>query len=40
MNFIQNYFQKRTNNMIASQDFELAEQLMDADISFAETDKL
>ena len=40
MNFIQNYLKKRTNNMIASQDFELAEQLMDADISFAKTDKL
>ena len=34
MNFIQNYFQKRTNNMIAQQDYELAEQLMDADLSF------
>ena len=34
MNFIQNYFQKRTNNMIAQQDYELAEQLMNADLSF------
>jgi len=39
MNFIQNYFQKRTNNMIAHQDFELAEQLMNADLSFQHTDK-
>jgi hypothetical protein len=34
MNFIQNYFQKRTNNMIAHQDFELAEQFMKMDMSF------
>ena len=34
MNFIHNYFQKRTNNMIAQQDYELAEQLMNADLSF------
>ena len=39
MNFIQNYFQKRTNNMIAQQDYELAEQLMNADLSFQHTDK-
>ena len=35
MNFIQNYFQKRTNNMIAHQDFELAEQFMKMDMSFS-----
>ena len=34
MNFIQNYFQKSTNNMIARQDYELLEQLMNADLSF------
>ena len=34
MNFIQNFFQKRTNNMIAHQDYELAEQFMNADMSF------
>ncbi|WP_440927346.1 hypothetical protein [Candidatus Pelagibacter sp.] len=34
MNFIQNYFQKRTNNMIANQDYELAEQFMNSDMSF------
>tara|TARA_B100001121_G_scaffold73419_1_gene65117 strand:+ start:307 stop:897 length:591 start_codon:yes stop_codon:yes gene_type:complete len=34
MNFIRNYFQKRTNNMIAHQDYELAEQFMNADMSF------
>ena len=34
MNFIQNYFQKRTNIMIANQDFELAEEFMNADFSF------
>ena len=34
MNFIQTYFQKRTNNMIAHQDFELAEQFMKMDMSF------
>ena len=34
MNFIQNYFQKRTNNMIAHQDYELAEQFMNSDMSF------
>ena len=39
MNFIQNYFQKRTNNTIARQDFELAEELMNADLSFQHTDK-
>ena len=38
MNFIQNYFQKRTNNMIAHQDFELAEQLMNADYDFVKED--
>ena len=34
MNFIKNYFQKRTNNMIAHQDYELAEQFMNMDMSF------
>ena len=34
MNFIQNFFQKRTNNMIAHQDYELAEQFMNMDMSF------
>ena len=34
MNLIQNYFQKRTNNMVAHQDFELAEQFMKMDMSF------
>ena len=34
MNFIQTYFQKRTNNMIAHQDFELAEQFVNLDFSF------
>ena len=38
MNFIQTYFQKRTNNMIAHQDFELAEQFMKADFSVIESD--
>ena len=38
MNFIQNYFQKRTNNVIAHQDFELAEQLMNADYNFVKED--
>ena len=35
MNFIKNYFQKRTNNMIAHQDYELAEQFMNMDMSFS-----
>tara|TARA_B100001989_G_C24519933_1_gene455301 strand:- start:277 stop:867 length:591 start_codon:yes stop_codon:yes gene_type:complete len=35
MNFIQSYFQKRTNNMIAHQDYELAEQFMNMDMSFS-----
>ena len=34
MNFIQTYFQKRTNNIIAHQDFELAEQFVNLDFSF------
>ena len=34
MNFIQKYFQKRTNNMIANQDYELAEQFMNSHMSF------
>tara|TARA_B110000211_G_scaffold7750_1_gene8412 strand:- start:5 stop:184 length:180 start_codon:yes stop_codon:yes gene_type:complete len=37
MNFIQTYFQKRTNNMIAHQDFELAEQFVNIDFSLATT---
>ena len=40
MNFIQNYFQKRTNIMIANQDYELAEQLMNADYDFVKEDFL
>ena len=40
MNFIQNYFQKRTNNMVAHQDYELAEQLMNADYDFVKEDFL
>ena len=36
MNFIQNYFQKRTNNIIAYQDYELAEQFMKIDFSFVQ----
>ena len=39
MGFFQNYFQKRTNKMIEAQDYELAEQLMNADLSFQHTDK-
>ena len=35
MNFIQKYFQKRTNNMIVHQDYELAEQFMNMDMSFS-----
>ena len=38
MNFVQNYFQKRTNNSVASLDYELAEQFMKADFKFVETD--
>ena len=38
MNFIQNYLQKRTNNMIAAQDFELAKQFMNNDFKFVEQD--
>ena len=38
MNFIQNYLQKRTNNMIAHQDIELAQQLMNADYDFVKED--
>ena len=40
MNFIQTYLQKRTNNMIAHQDYELAEQLMNADYDFVKEDFL
>ena len=39
MGFFQNYFQKRTNKVIETQDYELAEQLMNADLSFQHTDK-
>lgn len=39
MNFFKTYFQKRTNKMIAAQDFELAEQFMNADFEFVEKDK-
>ena len=35
-NFIRNYFQKRTNIMIAHQDYELAEQFMNIDFSFVQ----
>ena len=38
MNFIQNYFQKRTNNYVANLDYELAEQFMNADFKFVERD--
>ena len=38
MNFIQNYFQKRTNIMTANQDYEFAEQLMNADYDFVKED--
>ena len=30
MNFIQNYFQKRTNIMTANQDYEFAKELINA----------
>ena len=38
MNFIQNYFQKMTNNSVANLDYELAEQFMNAEFKFVETD--
>ena len=38
MNFIKNYFQKRTNNSVANLDYELAEQFMNADFKFVERD--
>ena len=38
MNFIQNYFQTRTNIMAANQDYEFAEQLMNADYDFVKED--
>ena len=38
MNFIQNYLQKKTNNSVASLDYELAEQFMNADFKFVERD--
>ncbi len=34
MNFIQNYFQKRNNNIVANLDYELAEQFMNTDFKF------
>ena len=40
MNFIQNYFQKRNNNIVANLDYELAEQFMNTDFKFGSlTDK-
>ena len=36
MNFFQNYLLKQTNNMIAKQDYELAEQFMNVDFSFVQ----
>ena len=38
MNFFQNYFQKRNNNIVANLDYELAEQFMNADFKFVERD--
>lgn len=38
MNFIQNYFQKRSNNIIAALDHELLEQLFDTDYDFIKND--
>ena len=38
MNFIQIYFQKKINNFVAYQDFELAKQFMNADFKFVEKD--
>ncbi len=38
MYFIQNYFQKMTNQSVASLDYELAEQFMKADFKFVERD--
>ena len=38
MNFIQNYLQKRTNIMTTNQDYEFAEQLMNADYDFVDGD--
>ena len=38
MNFIQNYLQKMTNNHVANLDYELAQQLMDADYDFVKED--
>ena len=40
MNFIQNYFQTRTNMMAANQDYEFAEQFMNADYNFVKEDYL
>ena len=38
MNFIQNYLQKVTNNSVANLDYELANQFMNAEFKFVETD--
>ena len=38
MNFIQNYFQKRNNNIVANLDYELAEQFMNSDFKFVARD--
>ena len=38
MNFIQNYFQKRNNNIVANLDYELAEQFMNTDFKFVSRD--
>ena len=38
VNFIQNYFQKMTNNSVANLDYELAQQFMNADFKFVERD--
>ena len=38
MNFIQNYFQKRNNNIVANLDYELAEQFMNTDFKFVARD--
>ena len=40
MNFIQTYFQKRTNNTVAALDYELLEQLFDTDYDFVKEDFL
>ncbi len=40
MNYVKNYLQKRTNNMVAAQDFEFVEQFMNADYDFVKEDFL